>query len=73
MKGWLAVVVLCAVAVLGIGPCPAEHCGSSCTQILDLCKVGCPSSVAGFAGYEGTKSFCESNPETAGCSNLLSH
>jgi hypothetical protein len=73
MKRGLVVTAICAVAMLGIGPCPAESCGSSCKQILDLCKVACPSSVAGFAGFEGTRSFCEDNPETAGCSSLLSH
>lgn len=70
MKRWAAVVALCAVAMLGIGPCPRVKCNSSCSNILDLCTYACPTGIAGFGGYKGAKAYCEENPDTAGCSNL---
>lgn len=69
MKRWVAMVALSAVALLGVGPCPAE-CASVCKNLLQRCSVACPSGITGIAGYEGAKAFCDDNPDSVGCSNL---
>jgi hypothetical protein len=66
----VAVVALSAAVLLGVGPCPPVKCNSACRSLLDRCAIACPPAVGGVVGYEGAKSFCEDNPDTAGCSNL---
>jgi hypothetical protein len=69
MKRLVALVALGAVAMLGVGPCPAG-CTSTCKALLQKCSVACPVGVTGVVGYEGAKAFCDDNPDSIGCSNL---